>query len=432
MSIVIKNGNVITMDEKRNKKVEKLDIVISGNTIVEITENYSGYADKIIDAQGKIVMPGLVNCHTHLGMSIFRCTNDGYNLNDWLNKKIWPIEDKLSWKDIYYTTLLSCIETIKSGTTTSADHYFGTLESINAIKECKIREIFTNCVLDSDSRGQNRIDIFEKLYNENKEFSDLITFSIAPHSLYTCTADYLKKLRDIALKYNLPIHMHMSENLNEVKTITEKYGMKPAFVLKHLGLTDCKLVLAHCTYLDDDEIELLKNYDVSIVHNPISNLNLGCGIAPIKKYIDNGLNVCLGTDGQGSAINLDMFYHMAFVDLLQKGLYKDPLALAPYDVLKLATINGAKAFGLDNKIGSIEVNKKADIIILDYDDISVYPTVNLISQVVHNTRNYHVNTTIINGEIIMENRKLLLDIDENKLKKKIDEIVKSVNLYETI
>ena len=425
---VIKNGTVVSMDEKRKEKFEKLDIIIRDDTIISVEKEYTGNADKVIDATGKIVMPGLINCHTHLGMSIFRCTNDGYNLNDWLNKKIWPIEDKLSWKDIYYTTLLSCVETIKSGTTTSTDHYFGTLESINAIKECKVREVFTNCVLDSDGKGQDRIDIFEKLYNENKDFSELITFSVAPHSMYTCSPEYLKALRDIALKYNLPIHMHMSENTQEVKTITEKYGMKPAFVLKELGLTDCKLILAHCTYLDDDEIELLKDYDVSIVHNPVSNLNLGCGIANIQKYIQNGLNVCLGTDGQGSAINLDLFYHMAFVDLLQKGIHKDPLALDPYEVLKLATINGAKALGLNDKVGSIEVNKKADIILLDYDDISVYPTANLISQIVHNTRNYHVTTSIINGEIIMENRKLLLDIDEVKLKKQIDEIVTRVGL----
>ena len=152
---VIKNGTVITMDEKRKEKYEKLDIVIKDDTIIKIEENYTGNADEIIDATNKIVMPGLVNSHTHLGMSIFRCTNDNYNLNDWLTKKIWPIEDKMSWKDIYYTTLLSCIESIKSGTTTSADHYFGTLESINAIKECKIREIFTNCCMDSDNNGND-------------------------------------------------------------------------------------------------------------------------------------------------------------------------------------------------------------------------------------------------------------------------------------
>jgi len=420
---VIKNGTVITMDEKRKEKYEKLDIVIKDDTIIKIEENYTGNADEIIDATNKIVMPGLVNSHTHLGMSIFRCTNDNYNLNDWLTKKIWPIEDKMSWKDIYYTTLLSCIESIKSGTTTSADHYFGTLESINAIKECKIREIFTNCCMDSDNNGNDRLEIFEKLYNENKDISDLITFSVAPHALYTCSSEYLEKLRDVAIKYNLPIHIHMSENLDEVQSITEKYGMKPAFVLKELGLLKCKLVLAHCTYLDDDEINLLSKYDVSIVHNPISNLNLGCGIAPIKKYIDNGINVCLGTDGAGSAINIDMFYHMAFVDLLQKGLYKDPTIINAYDVLKIATINGAKAFNLDNKIGSIEVGKKADIILLDYNDISVYPTADVISQVVHNTRNYHVTTSIINGEVIMKDRKLTLNIDEEKLKQKIDNII---------
>lgn len=423
---VIKNGIVISMDEKRKEKYEKLDIVISGGTITSVEKKYTGKYDEIIDATGKVVMPGLINCHTHLGMSIFRCTNDAYNLNDWLTKKIWPIEDKMSWKDIYYTTLLSCIESIKSGTTTSADHYFGSLESINAIKECKIRQIFTNCCMDSDGKGNDRLEVFEKLYNENNEISDLITFSIAPHALYTCSSEYLENIRDIALKYNLPIHMHLSENQDEVKSITEKYGIKPAFVLEKLGLLKCKLVLAHCTFLDDDEIELLKKHDVSIVHNPISNLNLGCGIAPIKKYIDNGINVCLGTDGAGSAINIDMFYHMAFVDLLQKGLYKDPTIMNAYDVLKLATINGAKAFGLEDKIGSIEVGKKADIIILDYNDTSVYPTADLISQIVHNTRNYHVKTSIINGEVIMNDRALTLDIDEEKLKEEIDNIVQKL------
>ena len=423
---VIKNGIVISMDEKRKEKYEKLDIVINDDTITDISDNYSGNADEIIDAKGKIVLPGLINSHTHLGMSIFRCTNDNLNLSDWLNKKIWPLEDKMSWKDIYYTTLLSCIESIKSGTTTSADHYFGTLESINAIKECKIREVFTNCCMDLDGKGHERLEVFEKLYNENIHYSSLITFVVAPHSLYTCSSEYLETLRDVALKYDLPLHLHMAENEEEVKTITEKFGVKPAFVLEKLGLLKCKLVLAHCTFLDDDEITLLKKHDVSIVHNPISNLNLGCGIAPIKKYIDSGINVCLGTDGAGSAINIDMFYHMAFVDLLQKGIYKNPTIMNAYDVLKLATINSAKAFGLENKIGSIEVGKKADIIILDYNDISVYPTADLISQVVHNTRNYHVNTSIINGEIIMKDRKLLLDIDEEKLKKEIDSIVERI------
>ena len=424
---VIKNGTVITMDEKRKDQYQLLDIVIKDDTIIDVCQNYTGPYDEIIDATNKIVMPGLVNCHTHLGMSIFRCTNDNYNLNDWLNKKIWPIEDKMSWKDIYYTTLLSCIESIKSGTTTSADHYFGSLESIKAIKECKIREVFTNCCMDLDLKGDERLDIFKKLYTENKDASRIITFSVAPHALYTCSSSYLEKLRDIALKYNLPIHMHMSENLDEVKSITSKYGIKPAFVLEKLGLLNCKLVLAHCTYLDDDEINLLSKHDVSIVHNPISNLNLGCGIAPIKKYIDSGINVCLGTDGAGSAINIDMFYHMAFVDLLQKGIYQNPTIMNAYDVLKLATINGAKAFNLENKIGSIENGKKADIIILDYNDISVYPTADVISQVVHNTRNYHVSTSIINGEIILKDGCLNLDIDEKNLIQEIDKILSKLS-----
>lgn len=417
------------MDEKRKEKIEKMDVVITDDTITSLEENYTGKYDMLINAENKIVMPGLVNCHTHLGMSIFRCTNDNLTLQDWLTKKIWPIEDKMTHKEIYYTTLLSLIESIKSGTTTSADHYFGSLESINAIKECKVREIFTNCTMDVDGKGEERVNIFKKLYNENVNTSDLITFSVAPHSLYTCSAEYLESLRDIALKYNLPIHVHLAENTDEVKTLKERYGLKPAYILEKLGLLKCKLILAHCTFLDDDEVELLaKHPNVSIDHNPVSNLNLGCGIAPISKYLDKGINVCIGTDGSGSAINVDMFYHIAFVDLLQKGLYQDPTILNSYDVLKLATINGAKAFGLDDKIGSIEVGKKADIIVLDYNDIAVFPTANVFSQIVHNTRNYHVITSIINGEVIMQDRKLLLNIDEEKLKQTVNEILERLKI----
>lgn len=420
---VIKNGTVITMDQKRNKKYEKLDIVINNDTIIKLEENYQGEADKIIDATGKIVLPGLINCHTHLGMSIFRATNDNLALQDWLTKKIWPIEDNMTDEDIYYTTLLSCLEMIKTGTTTSNDMYFGVKGSLKAIEETKVRSVFSRCLMGNmDESSLKRITEFKELVRENQG-KELLTFTVTPHSMYTCNKEYLIECRKVAEELKLPIHIHYCENITEVEGIKNDYQKLPAEALKEIGYLDQKLILAHGTYISDEEQKLLAKSDTSIVTNPISNLNLGCGIADLVSYQKNGLNVCLGTDGQGSGNNLNLFYHMSFVDQLQKAKYQDPTVMGSYDVLKMATINGAKALGLETKIGSIEEGKKADIVILDLNNTEIYPTVDLITQIVHNVESNNIDTTMINGTILLENHKLCLDLNEEDLKEKINRII---------
>lgn len=424
MKKVIKNGIVITMDDKRNKKYEHVDIVIEDDTIVDIVDSYNGSSDLVIDASGKIVMPGVINSHTHLGMSIFRATNDNLNLTDWLNKKIWPIENNLTDNDVYYSTLVSCIEMIKTGTVMANDMYFNSDGIIKAIKDAKVRCLFGHCLLDNDETGDERIEKLKQLYSDNKD-NPLIKFSVAPHAFYTCSKSYLKKCSDLALELDLPLHIHFAENLDEVKGIEKDYKKDIVDALDEVGLLRNKLILAHATFISENGLIKLKDKDVSFVHNPVSNLNLGCGIANISKY-KNYVNICLGTDGQGSGNNMNMFYHLSLVDLLQKGLYKDPTIFSSYEALKMATINGAKALGVDDIIGSIEIGKKADIIILDMNNIEVYPTVDLITNIVHNTESINVNTTIINGEVLMHNRKLMLKIDLDKLKEQIDLIINRV------
>lgn len=420
---VIKNGLVITMDESRKNKIEKLDVVISDDKIISLEENYFGNYDVLIDACGKVVMPGLINCHTHLGMSIFRATNDNLCLSDWLNKKIWPIENKLSDEDIYYSTLVSCIEMIKTGTTCFNDMYFGYKGFMKAINETKVRGMVSRCLMGNmDDDSMKRIDEFRDLIDSYK--GPLISFSVAPHALYTCDSDYLRECFLLSSSYNLPIHMHFCENENEVQDIVKSYGKKPGFVLKDLDFYSRKLILAHGVCISSEELDLFGD-NVSIVTNPVSNLNLGCGFCDIVKYISRGINVCLGTDGQGSGNNLNMFRHMSIVGDLQKGLYKDPTVISSYDVLKMATINGARALGLDDKIGSIERGKCADIIILDLNDICVYPAPDLINQIVHNCVSC-VNTVMINGDILVNNGEFLLDIDFDDLKSKIDDIFSSL------
>lgn len=422
---VIKNGTVITMDEKKENKYEKIDIVIEDDKIADLVTNYEGPADEVIDAKDKVVMPGLINCHTHLGMSFFRATNDNLDLDTWLNEKIWPIENNMNEEDIYYATLFSTIEMLESGTTCFNDMYFGT-KCIEAIKQTGIRGIFSRTLMDSDGKGEERIAEFKKIYEDYKE-SKLLKFSVTPHSLYTCSKDYLKKCSDLALELNLPIHIHFCENEDEVKKIKKAYHTIPVKALEKCGLLRNKLVLAHGTYITNKELDILKKHDVSICHNPVSNLNLGCGIADVSTYKDK-VNVCIGTDGQGSGNNMNMFYHMSFVDLLQKGKHKNPKIINSYDVLRMATINGAYALGLEQEIGSIEVGKKADIIILDTDYINMYPNVDVITNVVHNIETMNVNTVMIDGENIIKNHKLLLTINKELLRQKTNEIIERLNI----
>ena len=417
MKTIIKNGMVISMDNTKDKYVYE-DIVIEDDKIIYVGNDYREDYDKVIDASGKIVMPGLINCHTHLGMSLFRATNDNYSLDKWLNEFIWPIENKMTSDDIYYTTLLSLIEMIKTGTTTFNDMYINYNGSMKAFDEIPVRGIYGECLMgDFNDEGLRRINNFKNLFNINK--NKLINLSIAPHALYTTSMDYLKECEKLATDYKLPIHIHLSENMNEVKDVTNKYGMKPVKVLDSVGFLKHRLILAHGTFISDEEINMIKNKNVSICTNPVSNLNLGCGIADIRKYTNNDINVCLGTDGVGSGNNMNMFYHMSMLDNLQKGKYQDPTIMSSYEVLKMATINGAKALGLEKEIGSIEVGKKADIIILDLNDITMWPCVDPIIQVVHNGWYNSVDTTIINGNILMEAKKLNLNINLKDLKKKV-------------
>lgn len=418
---VIRNGQVISMDSKRDKQYEVMDIAIENDTIIYVGSHYDGSYDEEIDATDKVVMPGLINCHTHLGMSVFRTTNDDLTLDTWLNEKIWPIEDKMTDEDIYYTTMLSVLEMIKTGTTCFNDMYFGWKGSIPAIIESGIRGVYGRCLMGNmDRASMDRVSDFKEMYEKYKDNS-LIRFSIAPHALYTCNREYLKLCNDMADEYKLPIHIHLSENKDEVKNVTNIFGMRPMEVMESVGMLDKKVILGHGTYISDSEIDMIKDKDVSICTNPLSNLNLGCGIADLVRYKKKGINICLGTDGQGSGNHMNLFYHMSLVDYLQKGKYEDPRVMNSYEVLKMATVNGAKALGIDD-IGSIEVGKKADIIILDIRDICMSPCADLIPFIVHNCFYDCVDTTIVNGNILMADKKFKIDIDTHIIKSKVEDI----------
>lgn len=407
MKLLMKNASLISMSEKREKIEDMIDIKIENSSIIEIGKNLKEDVDKIIDVTGKIVMPGFINTHSHVPMSIFRETVDGYNLQDWLSKKIWPMEDKLTNQDIYEASLLSFMEMIETGTTTINDMYFMTEDIIKAAKTAKIRLQTSRTLMgQNDEEGRKRIQELEELINTYEGQDERITFNVGIHGLYTSSRDYMKECVAFAKRKNLPIHIHFCENTKEVEDIKNSYNATPIEVLEQ-ELKGQKLILAHCVKLTKEDIERLKNLNVSVSHCPVSNLKLGCGIANISEMVKQGINVTLGTDGQGSGSNLDLLEAMKYTALLQKGIKEDATLLPAYEVLKMATINGAKALGLENEIGSIEVGKKADMIVLDMQNSTVTNPINdLCSDIVYNAKGSNVITTIINGEILMENKKL--------------------------
>lgn len=426
--IKIKNATLISMSDSRDKLEKEIDVLIDGNKIIRIDKNLNIQVEKEIDASGKIVMPGLINTHSHVPMSIFRESADGYLLQDWLNNVIWPKEAKLTNDDIYYASILSFLEMIKTGTTTVNDMYFMTDNIIKAALDTNIRLQTTRTLMDTSSNfeGENRLNELQQLINKYNNVYETITLNVGIHGLYTTNRNYIKKCIEFARKNNMLVNMHFCENVNEKEDIYKIYDESAIEVLNK-EFNNINILLAHAVKLDKLEIKKLSEMNkVSISHCPVSNLKLGCGIANISEMLKNNINITLGTDGQGSGCNLDLFEVMKFTPLLQKGINENALELPAYEVLKMATINGAKALNL-NKIGSIEEGNIADLIILDLNNLVTQPINDIFSNIVYNVKGCNVDTTIVNGKILMENKILNTNIDEKFIYNKCKEIIDRIS-----
>ena len=402
MKILIKHATLVSMDENREKIEENMDILIQQDRIEKIGKNIMEKDCKILEANHRIVMPGMINTHAHVPMSLFKESVDGYPLQEWLEKKIWPIEDHLTNEDIQKYSAMTFDEMIHTGTTMVNDQYFDTEAIIRAAQEKQIRIELTRTLMDSDGKGDRRLDELEELLEKYKQIDGCITFNIGLHGLYTSNETYVQKVTDFARKTGLKIHMHFCENAKEVADIKREYHVDyPAQVLKKY-FYGIPVILAHGVKLTEQDIQILKTLNVSVAHCPVSNLKLGCGIAPVQMLLKKGLNVSLGTDGQGSGSNMDMFEAMKFAALLQKGSTENPMAMGAYETLQLATINGAKAMGMEKEIGSITVGKKADLILVDLEENYVERPVNdVLATLVYNAKGTNVKMTMVNGKILM-------------------------------
>ena len=363
--------------------LEDVNIYIKDKNIFHIGDELKDFNfDKVIDGSGMVALPGLINTHTHLAMTLFRNYADDMKLEDWLFKKIFPLEDKLMGEDVYYGSKLGLIEMIKSGTTCFLDMYFFVEDTLKAINESKIRACISRGLTSGEGEDA-KIQEVRDLYGKYNDYEGRIKIMVGPHAVYTCSEDFLKKCLNLTKELNTRLHIHLNESKNEVEESLKAHGKSPIEWVDYLGLLEVPTIAAHCVWLNENDMNILKNKNVNVAHNPVSNLKIASGIANIYKMQKEGINVCLGTDGAASNNNLNMFKDLNIASLLSKGLNLEPVATTAYETLEMATINGAKALGLEDLIGTLEVGKEADIILIDFNKPHLKPKNNVISSLVY-------------------------------------------------
>ncbi|AZR72695.1 N-ethylammeline chlorohydrolase [Anoxybacter fermentans] len=372
--------------------------------------------DKIIEAKDQVIMPGMINTHTHAAMTLLRSYADDLPLMEWLEKRIWPVEARLKAEDVYWGSMVAILEMIKSGTTCFADMYFYMDEVAKAVEESGIRGVLSHGMIGVGPNGEKDLAVGRQFCKDWEGKADgRIRTMLAPHAPYTCPPDYLRKVLEIADELKVPIHIHLCETETEIKNIKEQYGKTPIQLVDEVGLFDYPVLAAHCVHLSDKDFEILKKAKaLGIAHNPQSNMKLASGIAPVQRMLNEGLTVGIGTDGASSNNNLNMLEEMSTAALLQKVGTMDSTALPAGECLRMATIYGARAIGQDAELGTLEVGKKADLIIFDFSKPHLVPRHNIMAHTVYSAQSSDILTVIVNGQILMENREVKT-IDEERV-----------------
>ena len=419
VSLVVHNGTVITLDAAK-RVIENGAVAIDGSDIVAvdtddaIRRQFRG--TETIDAGGQVIMPGLVNTHTHAPMVLLRGLADDLALQDWLNKYIFPAEGKLvSPEFVRVGTRLAALEMIESGTTTFADMYYFEEEIAKETKAAGLRGVLGQTVIrfpvadaktpaDSLARAEAFIERFKG--------DALITPAVAPHAIYTLDGPTLKAARELSKRHGVPTIIHLAETRDEITTARERLSTSPVTYLDSLGLLGPGLLAAHAVWVNDADIAVLKARGAGVSHNPESNMKLASGAAPVTGYLRAGVAIGLGTDGAASNNDLDMFEAMRMASFLAKLQTMDPSAVSAATALEMATIGGARALGLDRQIGSLEPRKRADLLVVSMRAARQTPVYDPVSHLVYATRGDDVRDTIVHGRVLMRDRKVLsLDAD---------------------
>jgi 5-methylthioadenosine/S-adenosylhomocysteine deaminase len=421
VDVLIVNGTIVSMDPDRTI-LEHSAISIKNGKILAIEKMGSSgsvpKAKETIDATGKLVMPGLINTHTHAAMTIFRGYADDMPLMEWLQNHIWPAESKYINADtVRFGTQLAAVEMIRSGTTTFNDMYFFEDEVAKVAKETGIRAVVGEGLLDfptpnkkTPAEGLDYAEMLIKKYRNDQ----LITIALAPHSPYTCSAELLISARDLSDKYGIPLHIQVSETEQEFNDSMSKHGLTPFEYLDSFGFLGEKVIAAHSVHLTANDIQLIAGRKIGVSHNPESNMKLASGVAPILDLQKAGAKIGLGTDGAASNNDLNIFEEMDTTAKLHKVFSKNSSAVDAMSVVEMVTIGGARVLGLDKEISSIEKGKRADVIIIDMHKPHLTPLYNPYSQIVYAVDGADVESVIIEGRIVMRDHKILT-VNEDKI-----------------
>lgn len=431
--LVIEGGIALTMVDGATP-LQDARVLVRGDRILEI-QSGSEKGDlppdvEILDAREGIIMPGLINGHTHAAMTLFRGFADDLPLSTWLYQKIFPAEARyLDEETVYWGALLACLEMISSGTTTFSDGYFFQDGTVRAVHQAGLRAIVAQGVIDFPAPGVP--DPRENLLNGRRfverwlHYSDLITPGLFCHSPVTCSDDTLVKAMEISRTYPVPLQIHLSETAEEVAAVFRKTGVRPVHHLDRLGLLCEGLICAHAIHLDDEEITLLAERGVKIVHLPESNMKLSSGVARVPDMLAKGLSVSLGTDGSASNNDLDLFREMDSAAKLSKVSEMNPVSLNAVSVLKMATTQGAKTLGFDKAVGALEPGKKADIIVVDLRSPHLVPLYNPFSSLVYSAAGTDVRHVMVNGRVLFKDRQYLT-VNADEVMDKVNEICRKM------
>ena len=426
--IIIEGGTLLTMVDGEDP-LPGARVLISGDRIEEVWTGQNSplpETNALISAEDAIILPGLINAHGHSPMTIFRGLADDLPLKTWLFDNIFPAEAKhLNPDTVYWGSLLGCLEMIASGTTTAVDSYFFADEIVRAADTAGIRALVAQGVIDFPAPGvpdpKENLDVGMAFLERWIDFSDRITPGLFCHSPLTCSASTLRQAHEISTRFNLPLQIHLSETQEEPEEIVEKTHLRPAFFLDELGLLNKNLIAAHAVHVNDEEIDLLASREVKIAHCPESNMKLGSGIAAVPQMLEKGMTVGLGTDSCASNNNLDLFGEMDTAAKLAKVAFLDPTLLDAKSLVRMATIGGAQLIGLENKIGTIEKGKKADIIIISTKTPHMTPIYNPYSQIVYSATGADVRDVIINGRIVYRDRQFTT-LDKAEILNEVEKI----------
>jgi len=430
--IIIDGGTLLTMVEGE-APVKDASVFIKGNRIMDIRQGtmppFPAGAE-IIDAEKCIIMPGLINSHCHAAMTLFRGFADDLSLREWLFEKIFPLEATHATPDnVYWGALLGCLEMIASGTTAFIDGYFFQDETVKAVHKAGLRAVIGQGVIDFPAPGvrnpMENIRIGREFIERHLHLSDLITPGIFCHSPVTCSNNTLIKAMEISIDYSLPMQIHLSETINEVDEIIKRTGKRPAVYLNELGILNNSLIAAHSVHLNDNEIELLWEKGVRIVHAPESNMKLSSGVARMSEMINKGIRPGIGTDGCASNNNLDLFKEMDMAAKLGKVFTGNTVNMSAAKVLKMATSWGAEIMGLENYTGTIEKGKDADIIVIDTRSPHMTPLYNPVSSIVYSAEGCDVKDVIVNGRILMRDR-IFLTLDQEEIMARVSAISRGI------